>query len=220
MPASVEALGILLLLLPGFACALILQSIAIRVKQTELEKIIEALVLSFVLYLVTLPFFGYTLPVSWTVSHDGSFANYVIRLHWRHLLALGGGAVVLAFLYGANVNRDWLLRVLRRFKVTERTARRSIWNDAFQDISQSYLNVGLEDGRSQSFWKTRLGWTRRGTNCRSVDPEFFSPGNRESCLFRSLIRCGPTRISRRRIHLTMPDQLLRSGCVRPAPELS
>jgi hypothetical protein len=148
MPASVEALGILLLLLPGFACALILQSIAIRVKQTELEKIIEALVLSFVLYLVTLPFFGYTLPVSWTVSHDGSFANYVIRLHWRHLLALGGGAVVLAFLYGANVNRDWLLRVLRRFKVTERTARRSIWNDAFQDISQSYLNVGLEDGRS------------------------------------------------------------------------
>ena len=93
MPASVEALGILLLLLPGFACALILQSIAIRVKQTELEKIIEALVLSFVLYLVTLPFFGYTLPVSWTVSHDGSFANYVIRLHWRHLLALGGGAV-------------------------------------------------------------------------------------------------------------------------------
>jgi len=85
MPASVEALGILLLLLPGFGCAFLVQRIAVRAKQTELDKVIEALLLSFVLYLVTLPFFGYSLPVSWTASREGNFANYVIRLHWAHL---------------------------------------------------------------------------------------------------------------------------------------
>jgi hypothetical protein len=112
-----------------------------------MDKIVEALVLSFVLYLVTLPLFGYTLPVSWTATRDSNFANYVIHLHWKHLAALGAGAVVLALLYGANVNHDWLLRVLRRWNVTERTARSSIWSDAFQDIKNTYVLVGLKDGR-------------------------------------------------------------------------
>jgi hypothetical protein len=71
----------------------------------------------------------------------------VIHLHWKHLAALGAGAVVLALLYGANVNHDWLLRVLRRWNVTERTARSSIWSDAFQDIKNTYVLVGLKDGR-------------------------------------------------------------------------
>lgn len=148
MPASIEALGILLLLLPGFSCAFLVQRIAVRAKQSELDKVIEALLLSFVLYLITLPFFGYSLPVSWTASRDGNYANYAIRFHWSHLLALGGSAGVLALLYGANINRDWLLSLLRKWNLTERTARSSIWSDAFQDIKQSYVNVGLEDGRS------------------------------------------------------------------------
>jgi Family of unknown function (DUF6338) len=147
VPTSIEALGILLLLLPGFACALILQSIAVRAKQTELDKVVEALVLSFVIYLATLPFFGYTLPVSWSGNSDGNFKSYVILLHWKHLAALGGGAVVLALLYGANVNHDWLLKILRKWNVTERTARNSIWSDTFQDIKNTYILVGMKDGR-------------------------------------------------------------------------
>jgi hypothetical protein len=31
--------------------------------------------------------------------------------------------------------------------VTERTARSSIWSDAFQDIKNTYVLVGLKDGR-------------------------------------------------------------------------
>lgn len=148
MPASIEALGILLLLLPGFSCAYLVQRIAVRAKQTELDKVIEALLLSFILYLVTLAFFCYSLPVSWTSTREGNFANYVIRFHWTHLLALGVSAGVLAALYGVNINQDWLLTLLRKWNLTERTARSSIWSDAFQDIKQSYVNVGLEDGRS------------------------------------------------------------------------
>jgi hypothetical protein len=147
MPSSIEALGILLLLLPGFSCAFLVQRIAVRAKQTELDKIVEALLLSFVLYLITLPFFGYSLPVSWTATRDGTFASYIIRFHWKHLLALGGGAAALALLYGANINHDWLLMILRRCNVTERTARSSIWNDTFQDVKNTYVLVGLKDGR-------------------------------------------------------------------------
>ncbi|HTX42450.1 MAG TPA: DUF6338 family protein [Acidobacteriaceae bacterium] len=148
MPASVAGLGILLILLPGFSCAFLVQRIAVRAKQTELDKVVEALLLSFVLYITTLPFFGYSLPVSWTSADSGNFAIYVIRFNWRHLLALGLGAIGLALLYAANINRDWLLTLLRKCNLTERTARSSIWNDTFQDIKLSYVTVGLEDGRS------------------------------------------------------------------------
>jgi hypothetical protein len=154
MPAKIEALGILLVLLPGFSCAFLVQHIAVRAKQTELDKVVEALLLSFVLYLCTLPFFGYSLPVSWTANIKDNLTTYVIHLHWGHLVALAVGAIILAILYGANVNHDWLLSLLRKANITERTTRSSIWNDAFQDIKNSYLLVGLSDGR------TVLGYLR------------------------------------------------------------
>lgn len=55
--------------------------------------------------------------------------------------------MALALLYGANINHDWLLMILRKCNVTERTARSSIWNDTFQDVKSTYVLVGLKDGR-------------------------------------------------------------------------
>ncbi len=46
MPSRIEALGILLLLLPGFVCAFLVQVIALRAKQTEFDKVVEALLFS------------------------------------------------------------------------------------------------------------------------------------------------------------------------------
>ena len=148
MPGKIEALAILLLLLPGFACAYIVQHLAVRAKQSELEKIVEALLLSFVLYLATLPFFGYTLPVSWSSTSVGGFAGYAVLLHWSHLAGLLASAAALGLLHAANINHDLLLRVLRRLRITQRTARNTIWNDAFQDVSNKYILVSFADGSS------------------------------------------------------------------------
>jgi hypothetical protein len=64
MPEKMEALGVLLVLLPGFACAYIVQSLSVRRRQTELDKVVEALLLSLILYVITLPFYGHSLPIS------------------------------------------------------------------------------------------------------------------------------------------------------------
>jgi hypothetical protein len=101
-----------------------------------------------------LPFFGYSLPVSWTTTTNDGSTSYVIHLHWGHLAALAISASILSLLYGANINHDLLLSILRKFNITERTARKSIWNDAFQDIKNRYLLVGLADER------TVLGYLR------------------------------------------------------------
>jgi len=150
MPGKIEALGILLLLLPGFTCAYISQHLAVRREQTELDKVVEALIFSFVLYLATLPFFGYTLPVSWRLAVDGS---YQITPHYSHLLTLLASSVAIGILYAANINRDWLLTILRLCGVTERTARSSIWNDIFQEVG-GFVQVGFKDG------KRLIGWVR------------------------------------------------------------
>jgi hypothetical protein len=150
MPDKIEALGILLILLPGFSCAYVTQHLAVRRDQTELDKAVEALLFSFVLYLATLPFFGYTLPVSWHAIAGGS---YQIVPSYPHLLTLFVSSILLGVLYAANINHDWVLGVLRKINVTERTARSSIWNDAFQEIG-GYVQVGMRDGRKL------LGWVR------------------------------------------------------------
>ena len=148
MPGKIQAIGIFLILPPGFSCAFMVQRIAVRAKQTELDKVIEALLLSFILYLGTSPFFHYSLPLSWTAKDQQHFTTYAFELNWAYIFALFISAVVLALLYGANINHDWLLKLLRKCKITERTARSSIWNDAFQDIKGTYVLVNLADGRS------------------------------------------------------------------------
>jgi Family of unknown function (DUF6338) len=147
MPDKLEALGVFLVLLPGFCAAYVIQQLCMRRKQTELDKVVEALLFSFLIFLVTLPFFGYALPVSWhpVATRDG---GYTIALNARYLWTLFLLSIGLGAGYAATVNRDLLLKLLRKIGVTERTARYSIWNDAFQDIPRSYLQVELSDGRT------------------------------------------------------------------------
>jgi len=143
MPGKIEALGLFLVLLPGFTCAYFAQYLTVRRKQSDLERVVEALLFSVILYLVTLPFFGYTLPVKWhsTSSDSGLFQ---VELAWTHLVALALSSLVLGVLYAANVNHDWLMQFFRWIHVTERTARSSIWNDVFEEIPRGFVQVGLE----------------------------------------------------------------------------
>lgn len=142
MPEKVEGLGIFLVLLPGFTCAYFAQYLAVRRKQSDLERIVEALLFSVILYLLTLPFFGYKLPVTWNEvpGHPGSFQ---LQLAWTQLVVLAVSSFVLGVFYAANINRDWLMGLFRWMGVTDRTARSSIWNDVFQEIERSFVQVGL-----------------------------------------------------------------------------
>ena len=148
MPGTTEAFGVLLLLLPGFSCAYLVQRLAVRPRQTELDKAIEALLFSFVLYLVASPFFAYSLPLSWQMTTNEGVEHYTFQLNWAYLAALAALAFGLGILYSANLNHDWLLRLLRKLQITQRTARNSIWNDAFHDIPSSFVLVQISGDRA------------------------------------------------------------------------
>lgn len=153
MPNTIQALGIFLILLPGFTCAYIAQQLAVRPKQTEFDKAVEALLFSLVLYVAVGPLFHYALPVGWQETVSGHPGIYVAVVRWKELATLAGAAVLLGVLFAANVNHDWILSLLRALHVTERTSRTSIWSDTFQDIvGGTTVQVVLGDGRTVSGW--------------------------------------------------------------------
>ena len=153
MPEKAEALGILLVLLPGFASAYIVQMLAVRRKQSELDKVVEALLFSLIFYLVTLPLFGNTLPLSWRVMDAQHPDVYQVAVQWKHLATLAGLALVFGVAYASNINYDWFARLLFKIGIESRGSRINIWNDAFQELD-GFVQVGLPGGRRL------IGWVR------------------------------------------------------------
>ncbi len=141
---------IFLILLPGFAAAYLVQLLAVRSKQTDLDKVIEALLFSFVIYVTSYTFHwgGRPFPTMSLPRDDvGDFRP-------GNVFALAGVTVFWALAMILFVNRDGT-QLLRKWNITERTSRSSIWNDVFQGIQQkkdpdlgSIVQVELADGRS------------------------------------------------------------------------
>lgn len=153
MPEKAEALGIFLVLLPGFVSAYLVQILAARRKQSELDKVVEALIFSLFLYLLTLPLFDYSLPIGWYLGDVNHIDAWQIVVKWPHLATLAIFAVILGTVYSASINHNWLTALFRWLNISERSARSSVWNDVFSDL-KGFVQVGLSDGRSV------IGWIR------------------------------------------------------------
>jgi hypothetical protein len=148
MPGSLQALAVLFILLPGFLAAYILQSLATRPKQTDLERVVEALIFSSLIYFASVLLVGRSLPLSWqSVKDSAGNATYAVQIAWWKLSVI---ILVLPVMLGTGfawlVEHDLLLRILRLCKLTERTSRSSTWIDVMTDIN-SVAQVELSDGR-------------------------------------------------------------------------
>ncbi len=109
MPTSGIALQILLILLPGFAAAYIVQLLALRGPQTDFDKVIEACLYSFLIYSAFVVLTHGALPFEWASPHPPVTETTVI---WHPKKLLGLAAITLAFsLAGVayiNLDGNWL----------------------------------------------------------------------------------------------------------------
>jgi Family of unknown function (DUF6338) len=145
VPQGLQTLVALLVLLPGFVSARIARSLSAQGKQSELERVIEALIFSFFTYVVYIVFFGTSLPVE---------ASPPFQVHRWRVVFLAAVACGLGVLWGYVHSKDIPLGLLRRWRLTERTSRESVWNDVFSNV-EGTAQVGLHDGRNL------IGWIRR-----------------------------------------------------------
>jgi len=148
MPVTLLALQIFLILLPGFSAAYVVQALATRRTQSDLERVVEALVFSFVIYVCYVPLNGGKLPFH--IEHDptGKIDDTVL---WTPAQLAWLAAVTAAFaLFAVAYIRFDGNRLFRAICLTERTTRNSIWNDILESeaIDNQPVQVELSDGRN------------------------------------------------------------------------
>lgn len=155
MPQGLQALIALFVLLPGFISARIARSLSTQTQQSELERIIEALILRFFLYSIYIVVFGTTLPIEWSLTIDAAkVSHYAVVVHrWRVALLIAT-AVLLGVVWGAVRSTDLVLNILRRLHLTVKTNGESVWNNVFYSL-RGTVQVGLEDGRIVRGWLSR-----------------------------------------------------------------
>lgn len=148
MPTSIVALQILLILLPGFAAAYIVQLLALRGSQTDFDKVIEASLYSLLIYSAFMVANSGALPFDLAPPKLPGTETLIVW-HPKQLLALAAIALGFALAATSYINLDGN-RIFRWLKLTERTSRRSIWNDIFQAEAKQdqVVQVELEGGRS------------------------------------------------------------------------
>lgn len=162
---SFETLLLLLILLPGFLSSTILSALAVRKERTQLDKIIEALVFSFVLYAAWV-LFVLRRPITVEATRiDEKTARYALSLEPGEIFWLFALALILGLVLSLLVTHDVHTKILRAVKITHLSTRASVWHDVFSDIAR-YVVVEFGDGRRV------IGW-----------PRYISDTPEESSLF-------------------------------------
>ena len=85
MPATLLALQVFLILLPGFSAAYAVQALATRRTQSDLQRVIEALVFSFIIYVCYVPFNSGKLPFHLAPDPYTKPRSFGSRLSWAGL---------------------------------------------------------------------------------------------------------------------------------------
>jgi uncharacterized membrane protein len=134
MSLSTETLTLLVVLLPGFVSAKLIRWLCPRPQQTEMEKLVDALLYSFIAYVVFTLIFGHV--------------QHLTRLHVAVLAIISMG---LAGTISFVTTNDSVGGILRSLRFTDRTTRPSVWHDVFHKYG-GYVLVELADGRCILGW--------------------------------------------------------------------
>ena len=176
-----EFLVILIVLLPGFFASRIEQRLTVNPDQDEFDKIVEALIYSFFIYVI-FTVIDKTFPLALKINQGpaNGFSYSLVASPFR-LALLPLIAVVLAVLVSSATNHDWFGRFFRWIGVTSHTWRPAIWNDVFLSHS-GVVQVELADRRSVIGWLKyysdrpdnaslfleRASWVREDGGCTEI----------------------------------------------------
>lgn len=143
---TIQALQILIFLIPGFISARILSALIVREEEKELGNIIEALIFSMIIYTI------YSLkfdrgPIR--LNEIGNLINY--SYDGKSFLWLGLISIAVPAVLSLLVTNDWHMKVARSLSLTRKTARRSVWFDVFCDI-RKHIIINFKSGRRIYGW--------------------------------------------------------------------
>jgi hypothetical protein len=137
---SYQAFQIFLFLIPGLLATIIVNALIVRKEQGAMNKIIEALIFSLLIYITYFSLSGSTeIPIK--SNPDSLMINY----QWKPLFYIMLISVGYGLLFGGLTFYDYILKSARWLKLTKRTSRDSVWYDVFSE-KPGFIIVNFSDG--------------------------------------------------------------------------
>lgn len=171
MSITNETLNILIFLIPGFLSSIIYNTVVTRSEKEAITKIIEALTFSFINYSIVSLIFDQS-PVVLGISQEGNVTKHFIEYKSSVLVPIAIFAIIIPLSLGLLTTTDILMKILRRFRITNKTARESIWLDIFTD-QKRYVIVHLKDGRRIYGWPMYFSNTSNESRIYLSDPAWI-----------------------------------------------
>src|SRR5438128_1616546 len=147
---TIQSLTALLILLPGFLTAELVRTLSARRKRSEFDKIIQAFIYSFLVY-VCFTIIGGKFPITIHVKSGEGATHYLPEFHFWPLLELTLIAGIMGVVVATMMNHDFPLRYFQKWRITQRTFLPTVWNDCFR-MPTEYVQVELADGRQVIGW--------------------------------------------------------------------
>ncbi len=147
---SSDTLRILVFLIPGFLSSTLLNTLIVRRPKETLDKVVEALIFSFVIYAVVAIAIRET-PVVFVPEEVGETTTLSIHYNPKVVVLILALAVLFPLLLGLLTTTNAHMKLLRAVRITEKSARETVWLDVFAD-QKRYVIVNLKSGRRVFGW--------------------------------------------------------------------
>ena len=141
---TLQALQILIFLIPGFIVAKILDHFIVREEYNEFGKIIEALIFSMIIYTIYSIFFSIG-PIGINLESKSLTFDYTSFIY---LLSI---SIILPIVLALLITNDLHMKIARKIHITRKTSRNSVWYDIFCD-NQRYIIINFSNGRRLFGW--------------------------------------------------------------------
>lgn len=145
-----QALQVLIFIIPGFISSLVLNALVVRDReQKEIERVVEALVFSMLIYAIYSLIDGKNPIEPLVVGQNSDVFTYSYEpTPFLWLITI---AVLVPLPLGLLITNDLHMRVARKLRASTRTARSSVWYDVFCD-QKKHVVIDFENGRRLYGW--------------------------------------------------------------------
>ncbi len=150
MNLTYEALNIFLFLIPGFFSAIIFDQLTFRKEKDTLSKLIESLIFSFFIYSLS-SFVSDNFPIILKSFKENDVTKYLIEFNNDSIVYILIFSILIPIILSFFQNRDYMMRMMRYIKITDKTARETVWIDVFTD-HKKYITINFKDGRRLLGW--------------------------------------------------------------------
>ena len=164
----------LIFLLPGFLAVAIFYSLTSHPKPDSFERIILALIFTFIIQ---------------TVAQVVVLVTEPAQLESYNLVLLAIVAIVWGVIAAFCCNQDFPHRILRKIKITRENSFSSEWYSAFYQVKNCYIVLHLYDGRRIFGWPTEWPSKPAEGHFRLEDAEWIieSTNTKDTKIVKSLL---------------------------------